>query len=277
MFIHWFPGHMKKALVELENNLSMIDSVVYMLDARSPLACINESFEKLIENKPVLYVINKSDLIPEKEVLYWERFFHDLGKRCIAINSLDSKSINVVVENLRFLNSGVINKYRSKGIKRAPRIMVLGVPNCGKSTLINTLVGRKKADVANTPGVTRNINWTRIPRLGFDFLDSPGVLYPDFADQEKAYHLAAIGSVKDARFDSIELAKWLYDILLKKIPDVICDRYKIEYQESPILGLEHIAKSRGYFSDKQKLDIERAALTFINDFRSGALGKVSLL
>jgi ribosome biogenesis GTPase A len=267
---------MKRALVELENNLPMVDSVIYMLDARAPIACINESFDKIIENKPILYVINKSDLIPEKEALYWEDYFRKNDKNCVCINSLDSKSINRIVKELKIINAPTIKKYKNKGVKRAPRVMVLGVPNCGKSTLINTLVGRKKSDVANTPGVTRTIKWTRIPRLGFDLLDSPGVLYPDFEDQEKAYYLAAIGSIKDARFDSIELAKWLYTKLFHKIPDALCIRYGIDKQESPSLGLENIAKAREYYTDQQKLDIERAAITLINDFRNGALGRVSL-
>lgn len=276
MFIHWFPGHMKKALIEMEKKLSIVDSIIYILDARAPFACINESFDDIIKNKPVLYVLNKVDLISAKEAKLFESKLTTKERRCVSISSLDSKSKSKIATEMKILNKKIIEKYDAKGINRAPRLMVLGVPNSGKSTFINSLIGRKKADVANIPGVTKTVSWVRIPKLGFDLLDSPGVLFPDFSDQEKAYRLAAIGSVKDARFDAIDLAKWLYSILIKKSPEIIIEKYKIKIEENPVLAIESIARSRGYILKGAELDIDRAAMTFISDYRNKGFGKLSL-
>jgi ribosome biogenesis GTPase A len=266
---------MTKAYRLLEENLRLVDSVIYVLDARAPISCINEEFDKLIKNKPVLYVINKSDLISKFDLTQCLNLFKKLNKTCVSTNSLSQDGAKIVKEALNSLHLNLIEKYTKKDAIRTPRSVVIGVPNCGKSSLINNLIKRKKLETANRPGVTRSIQWIKIDK-NIELMDSPGLLFPDFKNQDKAFKLAAIGSIKDERFDFLELAEKLFTKILEIDPNIITSRYADIHKFNSSSTLENIAFSRGLLLSGGKPDIERAAKTFVTDFRKGFLGKVCL-
>ena len=226
MFIHWFPGHMTKAIRMMSEEIKVVDCVIYVLDARAPESCINPAFDEVIGVKPRLYVLNKADMVSQKEVIKWVDKFRRQGYRCIYSNSISKSDAPVIVKNLLELNEDLIERYQQKGVNKTIRAMVIGVPNCGKSTLINSLVKEKKAVTGNKPGVTRGKQWVSIGEY-IELLDSPGVLYPDFKDQEKAMRLALIGSVKEDVVDVSELALEAIKYFLAEHPEELVNRYKL--------------------------------------------------
>lgn len=275
MYIHWFPGHMTRAYRIMEKSISLVDSVVYVLDARAPLSCINLKFDSLIKNKPVLYVLNKADLIPADLAIKWEKYFKDTNNDCISLNSINPNSSSVIKNELQKIHFNLVSRYSNKDVRRTPRTIVIGVPNSGKSTLINNFIGKKKAETANKPGVTRGIQWVRVDE-NIDLMDSPGVLYPDFTDQSKAFKLASIGSIREERFDSYELATLLFFELAKRNRKELASRFNDDDLFASKDPIEIIARIRGYLLKGGELDTERAASAFINEFRKGLLGKVCL-
>ena len=277
MFIHWFPGHMTKAIRMMSEEIKVVDCVIYVLDARAPESCINPAFDEVIGVKPRLYVLNKADMVSQKEVIKWVDKFRRQGYRCIYSNSISKSDAPVIVKNLLELNEDLIERYQQKGVNKTIRAMVIGVPNCGKSTLINSLVKEKKAVTGNKPGVTRGKQWVSIGEY-IELLDSPGVLYPDFKDQEKAMRLALIGSVKEDVVDVSELALEAIKYFLAEHPEELVNRYKLTdvNDKSPLEVMEEIGKKRGVVMRGGELDYERIAKIIISDFRKGYLGKYPL-
>ncbi len=277
MFIHWFPGHMTKAIRMMSEEIKVVDCVIYVLDARAPESCINPAFDEVIGVKPRLYVLNKADMVSQKEVIKWVDKFRRQGYRCIYSNSISKSDAPVIVKNLLELNEDLIERYQQKGVNKTIRAMVIGVPNCGKSTLINSLVKEKKAVTGNKPGVTRGKQWVSIGEY-IELLDSPGVLYPDFKDQEKAMRLALIGSVKEDVVDVSELALEAIKYFLAEHPEELVNRYKLidVNDKSPLEVMEEIGKKRGVVMRGGELDYERIAKIIISDFRKGYLGKYPL-
>lgn len=276
MFIHWFPGHMTKAIRMMSEEMKVVDSVIYVLDARAPQSCINPAFDEIIGNKPRLYVLNKADMVSQKEVIKWVDKFRRQGYKCIYSNSISKADAPVIVKNLLELNEDLIERYSRKGVNKTVRAMVIGVPNCGKSTLINSLVREKKTVTGNRPGVTRGKQWVAIGEY-IELLDSPGVLYPDFKDQEKAMRLALIGSVKEDVVDCAELAIEALKYFIKEHPEELLNRYKLdEVKENALEVMEDIGRKRGVIMRGGELDYERIAKIIISDFRKGYLGKFPL-
>ncbi|MBR2349637.1 MAG: ribosome biogenesis GTPase YlqF [Clostridia bacterium] len=276
MFIHWFPGHMTKAIRMMSEEMKVVDSVIYVLDARAPQSCINPAFDEVIGNKPRLYVLNKADMVSQKEVIKWVDKFRRQGYKCIYSNSISKADAPVIVKNLLELNEDLIERYSRKGVNKTVRAMVIGVPNCGKSTLINSLVREKKTVTGNRPGVTRGKQWVAIGAY-IELLDSPGVLYPDFKDQEKAMRLALIGSVKEDVVDCAELAIEALKYFIKEHPEELLNRYKLdEVKENALEVMEDIGRKRGVIMRGGELDYERIAKIIISDFRKGYLGKFPL-
>ena len=276
MFIHWFPGHMTKAIRMMEKEMALVDSVIYVLDARAPLSCINVAFDSVIGAKPRLYVINKADLVPQATVMAWVKYFNSRGMTCIYTNSISKSDAPQIVKKLIEINGEKINKYRDRGIAKTIRAMVIGIPNCGKSTLINSLLKEKKVVTGNKPGVTRGKQWVAIDRY-IELLDSPGVLYPDFKDQQKAIRLAMIGSIKDDIVDAAELALEVIDFFSKNYPEALKSRYSLqEIFEDKLVVMEAIAKKRGFVVRGGDYDYDRTATAIIQDFRKGYLGKIPL-
>ena len=254
----------------------MVDSVIYVLDARAPQSCINPAFDEVIGNKPRLYVLNKADMVSQKEVIKWVDKFRRQGYKCIYSNSISKADAPVIVKNLLELNEDLIERYSRKGVNKTVRAMVIGVPNCGKSTLINSLVREKKTVTGNRPGVTRGKQWVAIGEY-IELLDSPGVLYPDFKDQEKAMRLALIGSVKEDVVDCAELAIEALKYFIKEHPEELLNRYKLdEVKENALEVMEDIGRKRGVIMRGGELDYERIAKIIISDFRKGYLGKFPL-
>lgn len=274
MRIHWFPGHMTKAIRMMREEAKNVDSVIYVLDSRAPRSCLNDSFEEVIRGKTRLYVLNKADLVARTEVLKWAEYFAGLGMECIYTDSLSKKDSASIVKKLLKVNAGVIERYRAKGVRKTVRAMVIGVPNSGKSTLINSLAPVKRAVTGNRPGVTRGKQWVSIG-AGVELLDSPGVLYPDFSDEEKALRLTLIGSVRDEVVDITELAREGYKLFSKIFPEALEERYG-ELHENADGALEAIAVKRGLMLKGGVPDVERAAKTLITDYRKGYLGKKPL-
>ena len=276
MFIHWFPGHMTKAIRMMSEEMKVVDSVIYVLDARAPQSCINPAFDEVIGNKPRLYILNKADMVSQKEVIKWVDKFRRQGYKCIYSNSISKADAPVIVKNLLELNEDLIERYSRKGVNKTVRAMVIGVPNCGKSTLINSLVREKKTVTGNRPGVTRGKQWVAIGEY-IELLDSPGVLYPDFKDQEKAMRLALIGSVKEDVVDCAELAIEALKYFIKEHPEELLNRYKLdEVKENALEVMEDIGRKRGVIMRGGELDYERIAKIIMSDFRKGYLGKFPL-
>lgn len=276
MFIHWFPGHMTKAFRTMQQELKVVDSVVYVLDSRAPLSSINPYFDELINTKPVLYILNKADLVPQSDVTKWQSHFEKIGSGCIYTDSTQKGSAKLIINKLNDINSATIQKYKTKGVNKIIRAMVIGVPNCGKSTLINSLIAKKKTVTGNKPGVTRGKQWVVIDNY-LELMDTPGTLYPDFKDQQKARNLAFVGCIKDDILDINELAFEMLSFLKENYPASLLSRYKLDNMiEDNHHLLQEIGKKRGFIVKGGDIDIEKTAKAVITDFRKQAFGKIIL-
>lgn len=277
MIIQWFPGHMTKALRTMEKDISVVDLVIYVLDARAPFSCVNPEFAKLIGNKPIIYVLNKADLADKTQTELWTKYFTTQNSACISLDSTQTNSGKFVKEKMTQLLSGKIEKYKAKGITMPLRAMVIGVPNCGKSTLINNLCGKSKTITGNKPGVTRGKQWVKV--FGnIELLDMPGTLWPSFDDQNVAKNLAYIGSISDDVYDMGELCVDFIEKLNKMDKSHLQNRYQIQIDESdlPVEVLEKICNARVFKQKGGDVDYERGARAVIDDFRKGRLGNITL-
>lgn len=276
MRIHWFPGHMTKALRMLDSELSAVDCVIYVLDARAPMSSTSPAFDKLIERKPVLYVFNKADLTDRAELMKWKALFEKNGKKVVVANSAQKTDKNEVIKAIGEATESVSERYRNKGVTKTVRAMVVGVPNSGKSTLINSLVAQKKAVTGNRPGVTRGKQWVSIG-ANLELLDSPGVTYPDFSDEKKAVRLAFLGSVKDDVVDIAELGAEFVRFMVERYPENLIERYRIDGLDGTAAEImEKIGDARGIRKVRGDYDYESIGRTIIVDFRKQYFGKIIL-
>ena len=275
MNIQWYPGHMTKSIRMIEENIKLIDVLIYVLDARAPKSCINPDFARYIEKLPVVYVLNKCDLADSAETEKWSKLLCGDRSEAITVNSTVSKSTASVLAIIKKLCGGKIQKYAAKNIKTTIKAMVIGVPNTGKSTLINNLLGKAKAITGNRPGVTRGKQWFRVGEY-IEVLDTPGTLYPKLNDQVSARHLAYLGSIKDEVVDTFELSVQLLSELAMLKPDAISSRYGFIPSESGEKDLEEVARSRSFLLKGGAPDTERASVALIDDFRKGRLGRITL-
>lgn len=273
--INWYPGHMTKSIRMIEENIKLIDVLVYVLDARAPYSCINPDFERYIAKLPVIYALNKSDLADEAQTLKWQKRLTGERSTAIVLNSTVSKSSGAILSAIKRLCGGKIEKYGAKGVKTTVKAMVLGVPNTGKSTLINNLIGKSKAITGNKAGVTRGKQWFRVNEY-VEILDTPGTLYPKLANQTIARHLAYLGSIKDEVVDTMELSIQLLKELYEIKPQILADKYSITQLSTDEEMLELVAKSRSFLLRGGAFDIERASTSVIDDFRKGRLGRITL-
>lgn len=277
MIINWFPGHMNKALKMMEKEVELVDLVIYVLDSRAPFSCLNPSFVSLIKKKKIIYALNKADLVDVKDLEKLKQEFTTENSACITLNSTTSGSSKIVKELMKKLLAGKLEKNKAKGINLPLRAMVIGVPNSGKSTLINNLCGEARAITGNKPGVTKGKQWVKLID-GYEILDTPGSLWPNLEDQAKAKHLAYIGSIKDDVLIIEDLALDFIAELMQKYPLALEERYSIQIneQDEPINVFEKICTARKFLLKRNEPDWERCAKTVLDDFRKGRLGKIYL-
>lgn len=276
MKINWFPGHMTKSLRMMQKEVDNVDVIIYLLDARAPSSSLNPKFISVINTKPILYVLNKVDLADTKKVDIFKKNLSKTNMQVIELNSAKSGAGKIVEPKLILLSKEKVEKYKNKGIKYTPKAMVIGVPNCGKSTLINNLCGESRTITGNRPGVTRGKQVLTL-KSGIQLIDTPGTLWPSLDNEVTARNLALIGSIKDDVVNTIELACEFIEFLKVEYPVVLQDRYKLDNIDcSSVEILEKISKKRGLLLKGGIADMEKSANTLLVDFRKGLLGKIYL-
>lgn len=274
--IQWFPGHMTKALRMMEDSVKQVDCIIYVLDARAIESCMNPKFDKIINNKPVLYIVNKQDLVEKQDLQSWQKYFAKNNMDFVIADSISGRQKDIIIDKLKELNKRIIEKYANKGAIKSVRAMVVGVPNTGKSTLINSLCKQKRAITGNRPGVTRGKQWVSLAD-GVDLLDTPGTLAPAYEDQQRAVHLAFIGSIKDDVVALDDLTIELIKYFRENNPQIFMERYKLDsFSDDNVEVLDMIAKNRGFLLNKNNYDYDRVYKAVLNDFRSQKLGKIML-
>ncbi|MCI5497781.1 MAG: ribosome biogenesis GTPase YlqF [Firmicutes bacterium] len=275
--IQWFPGHMTKAMRMMEKEIKLVDTIIYVLDSRAPFSCVNPKFEKLIDGKPIIYVFNKYDMSDSSKVDKWVDYFKKENTRCVVLDSTASGSGKKVESAIRDVLSPKIAKFRAKNMNPTLRAMVIGVPNCGKSTLINNLCGKAKTVTGNKPGVTKGKQWVKIAS-GIELLDMPGTLWPAFDNNRVARNLAYIGSIKEEVVDIPELSIAFIDDIRQIDSGLLEKRYNIliDTKDSNLDVLEKICESRKYVVKGGDYDYDRCSYAIISDFKTGKLGKICL-
>lgn len=276
MNYQWYPGHMTKAKRMMEENIKLIDLVIELVDARVPLSSKNPEIEKLSNHKARIILLNKADLADPKCTDLWKKFYEEKGYHVLALNSRASdgmKAINgIVLEACK----EKIERDRKRGIINRPvRAMVVGIPNVGKSTFINSFAKKACTKTGNKPGVTKGKQWIKLSKT-LELLDTPGILWPKFEDQEVGKRLAFIGSINDEILNIQELALELIDFLKTTYPSALTERYQIEDVKDSIDTLNEIAKIRKCYKKGDELDIEKAASILLEDYRSGRLMRITL-
>lgn len=280
--INWFPGHMNKTLKQMHELNKLCNCFVYVLDARSPKACLNPEFVKVIGEKPIVYVLNKSDKANESATTAWKQYFNTLpNSKCVVTNATVSKNCNVIVSAIMDLLKDKVEMNKQNQVNFVFRAMVMGVPNSGKSTIVNNLCGKSRAVTGDKAGVTKNVQWVTVnPTL--QIMDTPGTLWPSFEDEDLAYQLAYIGSIKDDVLNINEVAGKLA-VKLTQIKSKFAENYKLnltrEYDANTnqdwIEMLELVARKRGCVLKGNEIDYERVSKLILNDFRKGALGRIT--
>ena len=278
MNIQWFPGHMTKAQRMIEDSIKLVDAVCEILDARIPNSSRNPDIDRLAAGKPRLIILNRVDLADPEITAQWKKHFESLGIRILETDAKTGKGVNGFVPALRELLSDKIAEYAAKGQASRPlRVMILGIPNVGKSTFINKVAKRKAAVAGDKPGVTRGKQWISIDR-GLDLLDTPGILWPKFDSQEVGEMLAITNAIKADVLDKETLGANFMLRLREMYPDALTQRYKF-VPDSDMNGyelLEEAAKKRGFLVSRGEYDIERMANTLLGEYHDGKLGRLSL-
>ncbi len=280
MNIQWFPGHMAKTRRLITENLKLVDVIIELLDARIPFSSRNPEINSLINNKPRLVAFNKSDLADEEISKQWVQWYADQGINCILINSITGKGLNEVKSRARELMSEKIERDKAKGKLFTPvRTMVVGIPNVGKSSFINKIVGKATAVTGDRPGVTRGKQWIRI-NSEMELLDTPGILWPKFEDHEVGMNLAFTGAIKDDIMDISEVSMELLHRLSITYPKELCTRFKLDQDElkdmEPLELLETVGRKRGCIISKGQIDYMRISAIILDEFRGGKIGRITL-
>lgn len=271
--INWYPGHMKKTREMIQENLKAVDVVIELLDSRMPISSRNPIIDELIGGKRRIVLLGKTDLADASENEKWQNVFQRNGDRVLSIDARSGENVNRL---FRLLDEIQEEKNRERQMNRAIRMMVVGVPNVGKSSLINRLIGRKSAKTGDKAGVTRGKQWVTLQN-GMQLLDTPGILWPKFEDQRVGLYLAFCGSIRDEILDTQDLAFELIKVLEKNYPEALKERYKLEeIQEETLNNMEAIARKRGFLMPGKRIDYERTGRTVIDEFRAGKLGRITL-
>ncbi|MCD8510822.1 MAG: ribosome biogenesis GTPase YlqF [Bacillus sp. (in: Bacteria)] len=277
MSIQWFPGHMAKAKREAQEKLKIIDVVIELVDARIPLSSRNPVIDDLAKNKPRLMLLNKADLADPKHTAQWMTYFQNKGFSVLEINAQKGTGVKKVPELVLQLAEPIIEKMKRKGMNpRAIRALILGIPNVGKSTIINRLANKRIAKIGDKPGITKAQQWIKVGQK-MELLDTPGILWPKFDDEAVGYRLALTGAIKEEIFDFQETTVFLLKFLKAHYPNKLMDRYGLTNIPEDITELyDEIGRKRGCLMGGGLVDYDRVAEILFREFRSGMLGKISL-
>ena len=276
MNIQWYPGHMTKTRRQIEADLKLVDAICEIVDARIPMSSRNPDIDAICGNKPRIIILNRMDLADPQTTKRWLTYFRDKGYAAIATDCKSRKGISAFEPAVRSVLKEKIERNAAKGMNKALKIMIVGIPNVGKSTLINQISGRKGAKAENRPGVTRGKQWVTVNN-SLLLLDTPGILWPRFEDPEVGMMLAYTGAVKENIIDIEELACHLMERLLKYYPETIKNRYGVEAEQgTPGYQLMEIAgKNRGYLLARGEINTERMAKVLLDEYRAGKLGCIT--
>lgn len=274
MAINWYPGHMAKTKREIKEKLDLIDIVFEVIDARIPKSSKNIDVDDLIKNKPRILIMTKIDLCDISKTCKWVSYYRELGYKVITLDLINNPSLSEILNETNKISKEINQKRNEKGLKpRRVRALILGIPNVGKSTLINRLVGKKATNVGNKPGVTKQLEWIRINN-DIELLDTPGILWPRFDNQEVALNLAAMTAIKEEILDTEEVATYIINRMLKLYPNNLKNRYNITDTQDIVTILEGIGKKIGAIRN-QETDYEKVYTVILKDLREGYLGKVT--
>ena len=271
--INWYPGHMKKTRELIQENLKLVDLIIEVIDARIPISSRNPIIDDLVKNKQRIIVLNKSDLSDESANADWAEELRKDGSIVLQMNCMSGQGTNQLFKVLTRLQD---EKNKDQIRKKPLRMMIVGVPNVGKSSLINRMTGKKSAKTGDRPGVTKGKQWLTLEN-GMQLLDTPGILWPKFEDPEVGLNLAFCGSIKDEILDMATLALELIKVLTADYPKLLMERYKLESLSGDGLqNMEAIALKRGFILSGKRIDYERCAKTVLDEFRGGIIGRITL-
>lgn len=272
--INWYPGHMKKTKELIKDNLKLIDVVIELLDARLPLSSKNPVIDELINQKKRIVLLNKSDLSDQRITKEWMEHFESKDITAIPMNSMNGQGLKNLYQKLEQISKAI----NEKSVRKKPlRVMIVGIPNVGKSSLINRIAGKKSAKTGNKPGVTKGKQWINM-KGNIQLLDTPGILWPKFEDREIGLRLAYVGSIKDEILDLSEVALKFVEFLQQHYPEKLKERYKLDQIEDKeaIEVLDEICIKRGFILSGDRIDYERAARTIMDEYRTGKIGNISI-
>lgn len=271
--INWYPGHMKKTRELIQENLKLVDIVIEVIDARIPVSSRNPIIDELVKGKQRIILLNKSDLSDPTANDRWAAHFREQGHLVLTVNCMSGGGVSQLYKTLGKLQA---EKNEGQARKKPLRMMIVGVPNVGKSSLINRMTGKKSAKTGDRPGVTRGKQWLGLEN-GMQLLDTPGILWPKFEDPMVGLNLAFCGSIKDEILDMADLALELIGVLGRDYPKLLMERYKLtELGDTPLENMEAIALKRGFILPGKRIDYERCAKTVLDEFRGGKIGRITL-
>lgn len=275
--INWFPGHMSKTLKEMQSNSKLCDCFVYVLDARCPQSCINPEFVKVCRDKPIIFVLNKADLVDISDIKRFKDYFNSQGHECVSLNATVSGNSKIIVNAIRKIFAERLQKNKERQVTFVLRAMVIGIPNSGKSTIVNNLCNKGRAITGNKAGVTRSKQWIKVGN-DIEFMDTPGVLLPSFDNEDNAYNLAFVGSVRDDVLNLIDVCERLIARLRGMASKPLQTKYSVDFNEDTLDNeiLKQIGKKRGCLIKGGEIDLERATKLLLTEFRAGKLGKICL-
>lgn len=272
--INWYPGHMAKTKREIKEKLDLIDMVFEVVDSRIPYSSKNKDIDELVKGKPRVLIMTKKDLCDIEKTNKWVEYYENKGYLVITVDLINNPNIQIIFDKISPIINEINNKRIKKDLKpRRARVLVVGVPNAGKSTLINRLVGKKSTNVGNRPGVTKNLEWIRINDK-LELLDTPGILWPKLDDEEVAHNLASMTAIKEEVLDSEDIAIYIINKMLKDYKDNLITRYNITETEDIVAILDQIGKKIGAFRGGET-DYDRVYLKVIKDLQDGYLGRVT--
>lgn len=272
--INWYPGHMAKTKREVKEKLDLIDIVFEVIDARIPYSSKNKDIDSLIKNKPRILIMTKMDLCDLNKTKEWIKYYESIGYKVIPLDLLNNPNLQSLTNETNNYSLKMNQKRKEKGLKeRKIRALILGIPNVGKSTLINRLVGKKATNVGNKPGITKQLEWIRVNNQ-IELLDTPGILWPRLDNQEVALNLAATTAIKEEILNVEDIAIYIINKMLKEYPDNIKERYNLTNEEDIIDIIDNIGKKIGAIRNKET-DYDKVYITVLRDLRDGRLGKVT--